>query len=86
VPSLRPGCAVAALPDRHGGPHDDAGGGRADLAAARMHKRGWRVGVDGIYGQESQRVCRQFQAEKQLAVDGVVGRYTWTAVWTARIT
>jgi len=51
-----------------------------------MHKRGWRVGVDGIYGQESQRVCRQFQAEKQLAVDGVVGRYTWTAVWTARIT
>lgn len=53
---------------------------------ARMAQRGWRIGVDGTYGPESERVCRQFQAEKGLGVDGVVGPVTWGAAWTAPIT
>ncbi|MBB5493270.1 peptidoglycan hydrolase-like protein with peptidoglycan-binding domain [Nocardiopsis metallicus] len=38
-----------------------------------MLERGWNITVDGIYGDHSQQVCEQFQAEKGLAVDGIVG-------------
>lgn len=48
----------------------------------QMDIRGWTLTVDGIYGPQSYRVCRQFQAEKHLAVDGVVGPTTWDAAWT----
>lgn len=43
----------------------------------RMHQRGWLIAVDGWYGDESARICRQFQTEKRLVVDGEVGRNTW---------
>jgi N-acetyl-anhydromuramyl-L-alanine amidase AmpD len=52
----------------------------------QMAARGWSLAVDGQYGPESQGVCRQFQAEKGLAVDGIVGPDTWAATWTAPIT
>jgi hypothetical protein len=48
--------------------------------------RGWAITVDGQYGPQSSGVCRQFQAEKGLAVDGLVGPATWSATWTAPIT
>jgi peptidoglycan hydrolase-like protein with peptidoglycan-binding domain len=51
-----------------------------------MAARGWRLSVDGIYGPESENVCRSFQAEKKLTVDGIVGPQTWAAAWTAPIT
>jgi hypothetical protein len=54
---------------------------------AQMSARGWRLGIDGIYGPESAGVCRAFQTEKGLhPVDGVVGPVTWGATWTAPIT
>lgn len=49
----------------------------------QMANRGWRIAVDGGYGRKSRDVCRQFQAEKRLGVDGVVGPVTWDAAWTA---
>lgn len=52
----------------------------------RMKARGWRLAVDGVYGPESERICRQFQREKRLAVDGQVGPQTWRAAWTAPVT
>jgi len=52
----------------------------------RMVARGWRLSADGWYGPESEKVCRAFQKEKGLAVDGVVGPKTWAAAWTAPIT
>ena len=52
----------------------------------QMVTRGWNLAVDGQYGTESENVCRQFQAEKGLGVDGVVGPETWAASWTAPIT
>lgn len=51
----------------------------------RMHDRGWSITVDGCFGDpvnrtsQSDKVCRQFQAEKGLTVDGIVGPDTWAA-------
>lgn len=50
---------------------------------AIMGGRGWRITVDGWYGPESAAVCRAFQQEKGLQVDGIVGPETWAATWTA---
>jgi len=52
----------------------------------RMAQRGWSILCDDKYGSQSEQVCRQFQAEKGLDVDGVVGPITWSAAWTAPVT
>jgi hypothetical protein len=36
----------------------------------------YRLGVDGVYGPESERVCREFQRVRGLAVDGEAGPIT----------
>jgi peptidoglycan hydrolase-like protein with peptidoglycan-binding domain len=51
-----------------------------------MRQRGWNMMVDGQYGPQSVDVCRKFQKEKGLAVDGLVGPQTWAAAWTAAVT
>ncbi|KAB2384622.1 peptidoglycan-binding protein [Actinomadura montaniterrae] len=53
---------------------------------ARMKARGWSIAVDGAYGPASEEVCRAFQREKGLGVDGVVGPATWRAAWDAPVT
>lgn len=53
---------------------------------AQMQARGWRIGIDGWYGLESLGICKSFQFEKGLVVDGVVGPTTWGAAWGAPIT
>ena len=62
-----------------------SGGGTAQWQA-QMAARGWSLAVDDQYGPASANVARQFQAEKGLGVDGVVGPETWAAAWTAPIT
>jgi hypothetical protein len=52
----------------------------------QMAARGWAIAVDGCYGPASAQVCRQFQGEKGLTVDGIVGPDTWEASWSAPIT
>jgi hypothetical protein len=52
----------------------------------RMQQRGWSLSVDGKYGPQSQSVCKTFQSEKGLAVDGLVGPQTWKAAWTVPVT
>jgi peptidoglycan hydrolase-like protein with peptidoglycan-binding domain len=55
----------------------------------RMRGRGWRgsagdpLDVDGVFGPDSDRAARLFQAEHGLVVDGIVGRATWDAVFAA---
>jgi peptidoglycan hydrolase-like protein with peptidoglycan-binding domain len=46
-----------------------------------MARRGWEIAADGSYGPASANVCRQFQARKQLTVDGIVGPATWNATF-----
>jgi N-acetyl-anhydromuramyl-L-alanine amidase AmpD len=52
----------------------------------QMKNRGWAIGVDGYYGNESKTVCTNFQREKSLSVDGQVGPQTWAASWNAPVT
>lgn len=47
----------------------------------QMQQRGWTIEVDGFYGPQSERVARQFQAEKGLAIDGIVGAQAWRAAF-----
>jgi len=51
----------------------------------QMAARGWSITADGMYGPGSESVCRQFQQEKGLSVDGLCGPSTWSASWTAPI-
>jgi len=53
---------------------------------AQMSSRGWTISVDCHYGPQSENVCRQFQSEKGLSYDGMVGPETWNAAWTAPVT
>lgn len=47
----------------------------------RMKDRGWSIVVDGYYGPKSEAICRAFQTEKRLLVDGKVGKQTWDAAF-----
>jgi hypothetical protein len=52
----------------------------------QMAKRGWKLGVDGVFGPQSHDVTIAFQREKGLTRDGQVGPVTWRAAWTDPIT
>lgn len=73
-------------PNCHSGYYGGVDTGNVRTWQARMAERGWALGVDGKYGPQSETVCRQFQTEKGLAVDGLVGPNTWAAAWSAPIT
>ena len=52
----------------------------------RMRDRGWTITPDGYYGPATEKIVRDFQAEKGLHVDGIIGPDTWAAAWTSNIT
>jgi peptidoglycan hydrolase-like protein with peptidoglycan-binding domain len=53
---------------------------------AQMAHRGWSIAVNGAYDAASEHICRQFQEEKGLGVNGVVDATTWHATWAAPVT
>ena len=53
---------------------------------AKLRDRGWKITVDGIFGPRTEAIIRQFQAEKGLVVDGLVGEKTWAAIWHSPVT
>jgi len=54
----------------------------------QMLVRGWKAigAADGKFGVKTETVCRQFQSEKGLVVDGLVGPSTWHTAWAAPVT
>ncbi len=52
----------------------------------RMKDRGWTIGVDGVFGDETLRVVKAFQRDKDLGVDGLIGLNTWVAAWSTPVT
>jgi len=47
----------------------------------RLRDRGWLISVDGDFGPETDSVVRNFQAEKGLDIDGIVGENTWREIF-----
>jgi murein L,D-transpeptidase YcbB/YkuD len=52
----------------------------------RMSRRGWDIPTGGRYNEETEEVCKKFQRDKGLDVNGVVDRETWRAAWLEPIT
>jgi peptidoglycan hydrolase-like protein with peptidoglycan-binding domain len=77
---------ATARPDSHSHWGETAAD-RANVAEwqKKMAQRGWHITPTGTFGKQSDRICRSFQTEKRLTVDGKVGPVTWAASWTAPI-
>ena len=87
TPPAPPDAEAGAPPPYPGQPLAEGSTGEAVRTwQAQMRRRGWTIEVDGAYGPGSERVCRAFQEEKKLDVDGEVGPKTWAATWSAPIT
>jgi hypothetical protein len=72
-------------------PHCHSGKDEAEQAnvskwQAKMAERGWSIPESGTFDARSDHVCRQFQQEKGLGIDGKVGPKTWAATWTSPVT
>jgi GH25 family lysozyme M1 (1,4-beta-N-acetylmuramidase) len=68
------------------GPGGVTSGGGFSTWQRRMRSRGWPIVVDGQYGPQSAHVARAFQTEKHLPVDALIGKRTWDAAWTSKVT
>lgn len=63
-------------------------GHRQDLKVwqYQMKVRGWSIETDGLYGVNTRKVASQFQKQKGLTMDGLIGRQTWDAAWRTPVT
>lgn len=52
----------------------------------QFKNRGWKITVDGKFGEQTGDVVEAFQREKRLGVDRKVGLQTWNALWLKPIT
>lgn len=75
-------------------PKNHSGYYKADRKGVRMYQnqmanvRGWRGmgAVDGVFGEKTEEITKQFQRQKGLKADGLVGIKTWRAAWEEPIT
>ena len=52
-----------------------------ELLQWTLNQYGLKTAVDGIFGPETDKNVRQYQADKGLKVDGIVGINTWVAIY-----
>lgn len=52
----------------------------------QMAFRGWSLPTSGVFDERSHEVLEQFQKEKQLECDGVLGPISWNAAWELPVT
>lgn len=52
----------------------------------RLRDRGWKITIDGEFGDATRKVVLAFQSDKGLTKDGAVGNATWRALWLTPIT
>ncbi len=50
-----------------------------------MLKQGYLLGIDGIFGIETEKAVKDFQQKNKLQIDGVVGERTWKALLKEKI-
>lgn len=82
-PQEGPAQSVSGYHPPYGGPNGAPG---LRQWQSQMAARGWAISADGFYGNQTATVARQFQSEKGLVADGLIGPATWSAAWTAAIT
>lgn len=70
----------------HKGLHDKSEPGSIGRIQGRMKFRGWKMDATGVFDEHTRQVVREFQQQKNLEVDGVVGPYTWNGLWELPIT
>ncbi|MDN4526049.1 peptidoglycan-binding domain-containing protein [Fictibacillus fluitans] len=46
----------------------------------QLNKKGFPIYVDGIFGKMTEKKVKMFQARSALAIDGIVGKKTWTVL------
>jgi hypothetical protein len=85
-PSAPPAASAPPWPGRYLSYPPIMQGSDVHTWQAQMAARGWPLTVDGAYGAQSAHTCADFQAEKGLAADGIVGPETWAATWEAPVT
>lgn len=78
--------ALPRVPKFPGTTRRGSRGGAVSQVQARLKARGWKITVDGVFGSDTEAIIRQFQKEKGLKVDGIVGSTTWKALWTTKVT
>jgi Putative peptidoglycan binding domain/Transglycosylase SLT domain len=54
--------------------------GEVELLQTILNKDGFGLEVDGRFGRDTEGAVRQFQAERNLSSDGIVGPSTWAAL------
>lgn len=72
--------------ESHSGYYSTSDRTNLDTWQTQMAARGWSLSCDGLYGDETAGVARQFQQEKGLGVDSLIGTETWGAAWTEPVT
>ena len=50
-----------------------------------LQANGYEVGIDGMFGDQTLYAVRAFQKDEGLAVDGIVGLQTWTALGVGEV-
>lgn len=89
VPSAPPRPSPAPTPGTPAFPGTTRRGSKGDAVRQvqqRLKDRGWRIDVDGDFGPKTETIVKQFQKEKGIASDGIVGPITWGKLWTAPVT
>lgn len=70
-------------PKCHSGRFSAKDRGYIRIMQKQLRIRGWKIDVDGLYGEKTANVVGQFQAEKRLGRDELTGPRTWRAFWQA---
>ena len=55
---------------------------RIAQAALSYKLNRWELEIDGIYGEQTKQAVIDFQKMNGLEVDGIIGRFTWLALFT----
>lgn len=65
----------------HGNVADDDGGHSALEWQQKLKSHGWHIETDGLWGDHSKSILRQFQQDKGITVDGNRGPQSWTTLF-----
>lgn len=51
------------------------------IAQGRLVVAGYPLDVDGIFGPKTEETVKQFQMDRHLTIDGIIGKNTWSALY-----